>query len=122
MTAGSAAEAAAQEKHKQDANRENRGWVWIPVVETFGAWCEAGRRQGDVEGRRGGGPTAGRTNVSKSVMIGALFGHPPIALQRANARAIQRRYESLRAQHWVWGWKLAGVTLAAALVANCHGG
>ena len=56
------------------------------------------------------GAVAARTNVPKSVAVGALFGHLSIALQRANARAIQRR----------WGWRLAGVptTTSAALVAE----
>ena len=38
------------------------------------------------------GAVAARTNVPKSSAVGALFGHLFIALQRANARAIQRRY------------------------------
>ena len=48
--------------------------------------------------RKFAGAVAARTNVPKSpaVTVGALFGHLSIALQRANARAIQRRYEFTR--------------------------
>ena len=94
MTACSAAEAAAQEKHsKQDADCENRGWVCIPLaVETFGAWCE----EGEKAMCKLAGAVAARTNVPTSVADGALFEHLSIALQRANTRAIQRCYEFTR--------------------------
>ena len=70
-----------------------RGWVCITLAEeTFGAWCE----EGDKAMCKLAKAVAARTNVPKPVAVGALFGHLSIALQRANARAIQRRYEFTR--------------------------
>ena len=93
-TAGFAAEHAAAKKHrKQDADCATKGWVCIPLaVETFGAWCVEGEKAVVKLAQH----VAARTGVAKSVAVGALLSHLSIALQRANAGAIQRRYEFSR--------------------------
>ena len=112
VTAGSAAEAAAQEKHtKQDEAYQAGRRLREPRlgVHTFRPMFKLA------------GAVAARTNVPKLVAFGRLS----IALQRANVRATQRRYDFTRPRpHWVWGWRpgSAGVPTAAALAAEpqCH--
>lgn len=93
-TAGFAAEHAATKKHqKQDADCATKGWVCVPLaVETFGAWGVEGEEAVVKLAQH----VAARTGVAKSVAVGALFAHLSITLQRANARAIQRRYQFTR--------------------------
>ena len=93
-TAGFAAEHAAKRKHSSNDERcAACGWKCVPLaVETFGAWST----EGDEALCRLAGYVAARTGIPKSVAVGNLFGHLSIALQRANARAIQRRYQFTR--------------------------
>ena len=93
-TAGFAAGHAAAKKHlKQDADCAAKGWVCVPLaVETFGTWDG----EGEAAVVKLAQHVAARTGVPRSVAVGAIFAHLSIALQRANARAIQRRYQFSR--------------------------
>ena len=89
VTAGSAAFAAEERKHKaNDSKCAELGWVCIPIaVETYGCWgTEAKWALSQLASC-----LAARQNCPKSAAITALYQRLSMTLVRANVRAILSR-------------------------------
>ena len=83
-------------------------------METFGAWCEEGDK---AKCMKLAGAVAARTNVLKSARLTPCSVLTlSIALQRANARAIQRCCEFTRAGTGPGAGGLPTMLLASALI------
>ena len=89
VTAGSAAFAADERKHKaNDSKCAELGWVCIPIaVETYGCWgTEAKWALSQLASR-----LATRQNCPKSASVTALYQRLSMTLVRANVRALLSR-------------------------------
>ena len=89
VTAGSAAFAAEERKHRSnDTKCAELGWVSIPLtVETYGCWgTEAKWTLSQLAFR-----LATKQNCPKSIAIEALYGRLNLTFVRANVRAILNR-------------------------------
>ena len=89
VTAGSAAFAAEERKHKaNDSKCAELGWVCIPIaVETYGCWgTEAKWAISQLASR-----LATSQNCSKSASVTALYQRLSMTLVRANVRALLSR-------------------------------
>ena len=92
VTAGSAAFAAEERKHKaNDSKCAELGWVCIPIaVETYGCWgTEAKWAISQLASR-----LATRQNCPKSASVTALYQRLSMTLVRANVRALLSRSTS----------------------------
>ena len=89
VTAGSAAFAAEERKHKaNDFKCAKLGWVCVPIaVETYGCWgTEAKWALSQLASR-----LATRQNCPKSAAVSALYQRLSMTLVRANVRALLSR-------------------------------
>ena len=90
VTAGSAAFAAEERKHRSnDTKCAELGWVSIPLaVETYGCWgTEAKWALSQLAFR-----LATRQNCPKSIAIAALYGRPITFCSRAPKNHLRSRY------------------------------